>query len=524
MANTIISLKASGVSSNVVTPTSLAFGELALNYADSILYFRTASDTLGSIKTSQPGGLNQEIQFNDSGVFGGSNKLTFNKTTGLLQTTGNVSVGNTLNVSNNIVGAGAANSSITGFTIDANTSNKLLLKRSSVNGYVPTISDLDYGEISINYNEGKIYYRTTSDTIESITSGQASQTFTQIDRKSYTATESQTTFSVTYANNYVDVYVNGAHLSDEDYTATNQTSITLTQACSANDQVDLVGYSGGLVIPGAKANGDILVYDSSTAIWVNQPQSTLIAGNATKLANARVISISGDVVGNVTFDGSANAEIVATIQPNSVALGTDTTGNYMIEVTAVEDINVSHTQSEGSTATITHANIARTNTTSSDSPTRNGSFTVVDSITTNARGHVTAVNTKTVTMPDYEIVTFTKSLTLTTDWIDTGIKATDLSTGSYIVQLLADDNAVSGQHYTEYYSGIMSWFGSNTNDTKSDEIVLHRAGYGIDGSAVIYLRTLRTVDANADDLKLQISSTVNASGASNYIFKFRRMI
>ena len=40
-----------------------------------------------------------------------------------------------------------------------------------------------------------------------------------------------------------------------------------------------------------------------------------------------------------------------------------------------------------------------TNNTSSAAPASGGTFTAIDSITTNARGHVTAINTKTVTLP-----------------------------------------------------------------------------------------------------------------------------
>ena len=56
-------------------------------------------------------------------------------------------------------------------------------------------------------------------------------------------------------------------------------------------------------------------------------------------------------------------------------------------------------QSSNETITINHANIGRTNNTSSASPGYGETFTVIDSITTSARGHVTAVNTKTVTIP-----------------------------------------------------------------------------------------------------------------------------
>lgn len=45
--------------------------------------------------------------------------------------------------------------------------NKVLLKKSSVSARVPTTSDLDYGEVAINYTDGKIYYKNSSNAIKS---------------------------------------------------------------------------------------------------------------------------------------------------------------------------------------------------------------------------------------------------------------------------------------------------------------------------------------------------------------------
>lgn len=50
-------------------------------------------------------------------------------------------------------------------------SNKITLKKSSVGGKVPTTSDLDYGELAINYTDGKLYYKTSSNTIDSFIAG-----------------------------------------------------------------------------------------------------------------------------------------------------------------------------------------------------------------------------------------------------------------------------------------------------------------------------------------------------------------
>jgi hypothetical protein len=93
--------------------------------------------------------------------------------------------------------------------------------------------------------------------------------------------------------------------------------------------------------------GQTLVYNGTE--WINSLTSVTAAAS---LENARVISLSGDVSGSVSFDGSQNVSIAATIQPNSVALGTDTTGNYMSDLTQGTGVTITHTPSEGSNATI----------------------------------------------------------------------------------------------------------------------------------------------------------------------------
>jgi hypothetical protein len=61
-----------------------------------------------------------------------------------------------------------------------------------------------------------------------------------------------------------------------------------------------------------------------------------VTGNsdtASKLQNAQTIALSGDLSGSASFDGSASISINATVQPDSVALGADTTGNYVAQIT-----------------------------------------------------------------------------------------------------------------------------------------------------------------------------------------------
>jgi len=124
-----------------------------------------------------------------------------------------------------------------------------------------------------------------------------------------------------------------------------------------------------------------------------------------------------------------------------------------------------------------------------------------------------------------QIVTITKSLTLTTDWQDIGINSTNLQTGSYFVQLFANDIAAGGTNNNEYYTGLMSWYSGDTNSSlpmPTDEVVLHRAGASGDGA--LYLRTYRTPTADTANLKLQIYSNIANASAANYVFKFKRIM
>jgi hypothetical protein len=100
---------------------------------------------------------------------------------------------------------------------------------------------------------------------------------------------------------------------------------------------------------------------SSTAFVGALTGNADTATSAGKWTTARTITLAGDLSGSVSIDGSANATLTATVAANSVALGTDTTGNYMVDVTAGTGISVSHTAGEGSTATITNTGVTALN-------------------------------------------------------------------------------------------------------------------------------------------------------------------
>ena len=124
-----------------------------------------------------------------------------------------------------------------------------------------------------------------------------------------------------------------------------------------------------------------------------------------------------------------------------------------------------------------------------------------------------------------QLTVFTRPLQLTTEWQDVGISQVDLATGSYAIQLYANDIAAGGTNNNEYYTGVLSWYNGTTDSPlalPTDEIPLHRAGGSVEGG--LGLRTFRTPNASGLGLKLQIYSHYASLSVSNYVFKFRRLI
>lgn len=102
----------------------------------------------------------------------------------------------------------------------------------------------------------------------------------------------------------------------------------------------------------------------------------MIAKRSNKWTTARTITLGGDLIGSVSIDGSANVILSAAVAANSVALGTDTTGNYVSGNTAGTGIVVTGTAGEGWSPTIALSNV--------------GIAGTYRSVTTDAQGRIIA--------------------------------------------------------------------------------------------------------------------------------------
>ena len=91
--------------------------------------------------------------------------------------------------------------------------------------------------------------------------------------------------------------------------------------------------------------GTVEVFNSSGVLLVPAPS----------LITPRKIELSGDVSGNVMFNGTSNVTITTVIEPNSIVLGTDTTGNYVENIHPGDGISVSGGGTETANVTVTNA-------------------------------------------------------------------------------------------------------------------------------------------------------------------------
>lgn len=79
----------------------------------------------------------------------------------------------------------------------------------------------------------------------SIVAGVASVSVEKADKTvtKFTATADQTTFVASYALGYVDVFLNGVKLAEDQYTASNGTSIVLDEGAAIDDIIEIVAFN-----------------------------------------------------------------------------------------------------------------------------------------------------------------------------------------------------------------------------------------------------------------------------------------
>ena len=239
-------------------------------------------------------------------------------------------------------------------------------------------------------------------------------------------------------------------------TFTSDVQIEINDSLAATSTVSSLFTSSGNTVIGsstddiitlnAKVVNDIIpnvnnTYNvgSATAIYDTVYAENLVGNVAWSSVTSKpdpvvTVTLTGDVHGTgsatLTDLASGSMSFATTIQPNSVALDTDTTGNYMSDVTAGGGITVTHTPSANSSATIAHSD-----TSSAASLTvSQADGNVLQNLTTtiDTYGHVTAISSASTNL-DNRYLAF-RTFTVT----DTDTAFTWTETGDVVAELYND--------------------------------------------------------------------------------------
>lgn len=169
------------------------------------------------------------------------------------------------------------------------------LKKSSVSGRVPSGADLTYGEIAINYEDGKIYYKDASNVIRAFLD--SANIVSQIDIHSFDSAE---------VAQIMQAYTDSAVFLTSTQTLTNKTLTTPTIGDNfLLDSTTVYGQQYG----GFSVNEDIQHGDSTQTMFRFAAQdSTTAVGIG--------LSVPNQITSTLAMIGDADSSVVHLIIPN----------------------------------------------------------------------------------------------------------------------------------------------------------------------------------------------------------------
>lgn len=206
--------------------------------------------------------------------------------------------------------------------------NKIILKKSAVPSKVPLSSDLDYGELAINYADGILYYKNTSNVVNSFSGGSmtASQILTAL-------------LTVDGVSSDLDAdLLDGQHGSYYlDWTnVTNKPDPVITLAGDLTGSVTLTDLASGTLTATIAANSVALGTDTTGNYAQDISQGTGIsvsgsAGEGTQytITNTGVLSVNGSAgaVTGIATTGGNLSQFAATTSAQLAGIISDETGS-----------------------------------------------------------------------------------------------------------------------------------------------------------------------------------------------------
>ena len=158
-------------------------------------------------------------------------------------------------------------------------------------------------------------------------------------RESFTATSGQTSFSTAgYTPLFLDVYLNGSHLSPADFTATNGSDVVLASGASAGDVCDIISYTafevnsqtftgtttfdGAVVINESSADVDFRVESNGNAnmLFVDGGNNAVGIGTNLPSENLHVVDSAGSSAIKISSHSSGNNDAKLILDGNGTGL------------------------------------------------------------------------------------------------------------------------------------------------------------------------------------------------------------
>ena len=148
-------------------------------------------------------------------------------------------------------------------------SNKVLLKKSSVLGKAPETTDLDYGELALNYADGLLYFKNASNTIQS---------FAAYNSATVTLTATQTLTNKTLTSPTLNTpSINGGTVSLANGTLVVPTSTDPTQTAAGSVVYDT---AFGILTIGTGSGRKSIVDTTTTQTLTNKTLTAASLGNS----------------------------------------------------------------------------------------------------------------------------------------------------------------------------------------------------------------------------------------------------
>lgn len=250
--------------------------------------------------------------------------------------------------------------------------NKIVLKKSSVAAKVPVAGDLDFGELAINYTDGKLYFKKADNTIDAFTTAAASAPVTSVGGNIGDITDAQLLASIKNVDGTgsgLDADTLDGNHASAFYLASNPNGYT-----SNTGTVTSVGATAPLVSSGGTAPSiSIPAANSTTNGYMSSAYASKLDGIAAGANNYTLPAATSTALGGIELF----SDTVQTVAANAVTATASRTYGVQVNSSGQAVVNVPWTDTNsGGTVTSVSGTGSYGGLTLSGTVTSSGSLTL----------------------------------------------------------------------------------------------------------------------------------------------------